>query len=69
MSKNYQVSGTINAYPIKTKCFKDSAQALRYLDRIVTENDLQIEEVFTTEGVMTTYVANHYSRFNLTKIA
>ena len=67
--KNYQVTGTINAYPIKTKCFKDSVHALKYLDRIVTENNLQIEEVFTTEGIMTTYVANNYSRFNLTKIA
>ena len=69
MNKNYQVSGTINAYPIKTKFFKDSNKALKYLDRIVTENDLQIEEVFTTEDVMTTYVANNYSCFNLTKLA
>ncbi len=69
MSHNYQVSGTINAYPIKSKYFKNSKVALKYIDKLITESDVQIEEIFETEGVVTTFVANNYSRFTLTKIA
>ena len=69
MSYNYQLSGTINAHPIKSRYFKNSKGALKYLDKIITESDVQIEEIFETEGVVTTYVANNYSRFTLTKLA
>ena len=69
MNRSYKLSGTLNAYPIKAKYFKDTNKALKYLDKILTDYNVQIEDVFTTEGVMTTYVANNYSRFTLTKIA
>ncbi len=69
MSYNYQLSGTINTYPIKSKYFKNSKGALKYLDKLITESDVQIEEIFETEGIVTTYVANNYSRFTLTKLA
>ena len=68
MSYNYKVSGTINAYPIKSKCFKDSRVALRYIDKLITESDVQIEEIFETDGIATTFVANNYSRFTLMKV-
>ena len=68
MSYSYMLSGTINAYPIKAKCFKDYDSALRYLDKIVINSELQIENVFTIENT-STFVANNYSRFTLAKIA
>ena len=69
MSYSYMISGTINAYPIKAKCFKDYRKALKYLDKLVINSDVQIEDIFTIDDTLTTYVANNYSRFTLAKIA
>ena len=69
MSYSYMISGTINAHPIKAKAFKNYESALKYLDKLVTSADVQIEEIYTTEDLLTTYVANNYSRFTLAKIA
>lgn len=69
MNYSYMLSGTINAYPIKTKCFKSYEKALKYLDKIIVNSDVEIENIFTTDNTMTTYVANNYSRFVLAKIA
>ena len=69
MSYSYMISGTINAYPIKSKCFKTYDKALRYLDKLIVNSDVQIEDIFNVNECLTTYVANNYSRFNLTKIA
>ena len=68
MTNSYKISGTINAYPIKDKFFNDNKKALRYLDNLVTDLDLQIEKVIVNK-LATTYVANDYSRFTVTKLA
>lgn len=69
MNYSYVVFGTINAYPIKEKHFKSYDKALRYLDKIILDSDLQIENIFDIENEITTYVANNYSRFTLAKLA
>ena len=69
MKNAYVLAGTVNSYPVKTKYFKDSNKALRYLERLLDEYNVQIENVYSSKDeVMTTYVANNYSRFMLTKL-
>ncbi len=65
---SYKVFGTINSRPIKTKYFKNSDKALRHLDKLVTDLDVQIEEVIDIEETITTFVANNYTRLSLAKI-
>ncbi len=68
MSFSYIISGTINSYPIKAKAFKDYDSAYKYLEKLITNSELQIENVITN-GRNSIYVANDYSRFTLAKIA
>ncbi|MBQ9520843.1 MAG: hypothetical protein IJR67_05120 [Acholeplasmatales bacterium] len=65
---SYMISGTINAYPIKTKSFKNYGSALRYLDKLVFDSNIQIENIINNDKNLTTYVANNYSRVILTKL-
>ncbi|MCR5647064.1 MAG: hypothetical protein K6F81_02145 [Acholeplasmatales bacterium] len=69
MSYSYKISGSINAYPIKDKYFRNARKAMKYLDKLATINNLQVEDVYVTDGIMTTFVVNNYSRFILTKLA
>lgn len=69
MNSSYIISGTFNAYPIKAKYFKNETKALKYLDKLVTSLDVQIEEIFDSSDISKTYVANNYSRFTLTRLA
>lgn len=64
----YEISGTFNANPIKTKHFKSYRNAVEYLDNLFASLNVQIEEVLSTNN-KNTYVANDYSRFTLTRLA
>ncbi len=68
MSYLYEIKGTFNANPIKTKHFRHYSSAIKYLDSLLTSLDVEIEEIFTSAN-SDTYVANNYSRFVLTKLA
>ena len=68
MKNSYVLAGTINSYPVKTKYFKNSNKALNYLEKLLDEYNVQIEDIYNTGDEMTTYVANNYSRFILTKL-
>ena len=69
MNRSYLLAGTINSYPVKTKYFRNSNKALKYLEKLLDEYNVQIENVYSSkDDVMTTYVANNYSRFMLTKL-
>ncbi len=69
MNYSYIISGTCNAYPIKSKYFKNSAKALKYLDKLLVNYNLQVEDIYNIDDITTTYVANNYTRFSITKIA
>ncbi len=69
MNYSYKISGCINAYPIKDKYFKDLKKAFKYIDKITSENNLQVEDVYETGNVITTYKVNNYSRIFMTKLA
>jgi len=69
MQKSYLVTGTFNAHPVKTKAFKTSDKAFKYLDKIIEEYNIQIEEVYNVGANTTTFVVNNYTRFTLEKMA
>lgn len=64
----FQVTGTFNARPIKTKCFKDSTKALRYLDRVLVDCNVEVNDIINIEDTLTTYVVNNYTRFTIAKL-
>ncbi len=64
----FQVSGTFNARPIKTKIFKDSNKALKYLDRVLVDCNVEVNDVINVEDTLTTYVVNNYTRFTVAKL-
>ncbi len=66
--KLYQVSGIYNKRPIKTKCFKNSLKAFKYLDKVLFDLNVEIDEVLTTEENLTTYVVDNYTRFSVEKL-
>ena len=68
MKSKYGVYGKVNARPVKSKEFKNYSSALRYLDSLINEYDVQIEEILSNEKE-NTYIANDYSRFILAKLA
>ena len=69
MQKSYLVTGTFNAHPVKTKAFKNSDKAFKYLDKIIEEYNIQIEEVYNVGDHTTAFVVNNYTRFTLEKMA
>ncbi len=64
-----QVSGLYNSHPIKTKYFKNQEKAIKYLDKVLTNLNVEIEEVFNQEDTLTTFVVNNYTRFMVTKLS
>ncbi len=68
MSSKYGVYGKVNARPVKSKEFKNYSSALRYIDSLIDEYNLQIEEILSSDKE-NTFIANDYSRFILAKLA
>lgn len=66
--KKYIVNSIINSRYISEKEFKTNDQALKYIDKLCSRYDLQVEEIITQNNVET-YVVDYYNQFCITQLA
>ena len=67
MNYSYELTGTLNHYNIKAKKFKSYDKAVRNLDNIIAESDMEVSYVISSED-SSTYILNDYSRLTISKI-
>jgi len=67
MKYSYELNGSYNNYPIKTRKFKTLSAANHALDQIILDKDLEVSYVINKENA-STYVVNDYSRFIIERI-
>ncbi|MBQ9448524.1 MAG: hypothetical protein IJU60_01450 [Acholeplasmatales bacterium] len=67
MKYSYELNGSYNNYPIKTKRFKTLKAAYAAMDKIILDKNLEVAYTISSENA-STYVINDYSRFILERI-
>ena len=62
--EKYIVNGKINSRYIDTKEFISNDQALKYVDKLCSKYDLQVEEVIN-EKFENTFVVDYHNQFSI----
>ncbi len=66
MSK-YVVNGRINSRYILEKKFETNDQALKYVDQLCSQHDLQVEEVIN-DKYENTFIIDYYNQFSIKQL-
>ena len=65
--KKYVVNSIINSRYISGKEFKPNDQALKYIDKLCSRYDLQVEEI-VHQNNQETYIVDYYNQFSITEM-
>lgn len=65
--EKFIVNGKINSRYIDNKVFVTNKEALKYIDRLCTKYDLQVETIID-ENSKNTFVVDYHNQFSINKL-